>query len=460
MLRKVAFLLLGLMLLACAGVLYSRSQGAVVPGLGAAPVATAIEAPLAANDSTVLADFAYDRCRLLLRDAKKSCYEEVLLAATERGRIRLAMTALQVLDRKDPSIRRAGHDFTHVVGINAWGPGKDVSAVYEQCTELYQSGCYHGVVQSYLDAKGSDSTVVASLCEEIAVAHTVAWLRFQCVHGLGHGLVQTNAMNLPRALGGCDWLGTGWDRESCYGGAFMEFIVGGRGQSHHPHSRRWPRGAASDSGAAPAGGGEHAGHGGDSVSAAKGEHDGHEMAPAEPGFKVRDKSDPLYPCSILADRYLQSCYGMQAGIIIETTGPDFGKIAAACDAAPVRLRPSCYQGIGTYVSGFVVRDPAKADRLCSLGSSRYRAWCYVGVVKNFIDVTAKADDGIAFCGRLDDRKIAIACYVGVGEELGVLVPGLDAREKECAKAGPANLDACRYGAALGGRRPVELDPAA
>jgi hypothetical protein len=312
--------------------------------------------------------------------------------------------------------------------------------------------------------------VVASLCEQIAVAHTVAWLRFQCVHGLGHGLVQTNAMNLPRALGGCDWLGTGWDRESCYGGAFMEFIVGGRGQSHHPHSRRWPRGGA-DQAAAPAG--EHAGHGGDSAAATPaggteagepadhgehGEHAGHEMA-AEAPFKVRDKSDPLYPCSVLAARYLQSCYGMQAGIIIEITGPDFGKIAAACDAAPVGLRASCYQGIGTYVSGFTVRDPAKADHLCSLGSARYRAWCYVGVVKNFIDVTAKSDDGIAFCGRITDRKIALACYVGVGEELGVLVPRLDDREKECAKAGPANLEACRYGAALGGRRPAELDPA-
>jgi hypothetical protein len=453
MLKKVGLIGLALVLVACAGIMYRRSHGAVVPGLAPPPLAEAIQQPLASNDSLVLADFALNRCRLLAGNRKKSCYEDILLAATAQGQVHLAMTSLSVLDRKDPSLRRAGHDYTHVVGINAWAPGKDVSSIYQQCTELYQSGCYHGVVQSYLDAMGTDSNTVASLCNQIKVAQTVPWLRFQCVHGLGHGLVQTKAMHLPKALSGCDWLTTGWDRESCYGGAFMEFIVGGRGQSHHPHSRRWPGGSKGDSGKTETGA---------VAQATAGEHDehaGHDMGgapPAADSFKVRDKADPLYPCSVIHERYRASCYGMQAGIIIEIVGADFGKIAAACDQAPTHLRASCYQGIGTYVSGYVVRDPAKADHLCSLGSERYKVWCYVGVVKNFIDVTARSDDGFDFCHRITERRIAVACYVGVGEELGVLVPDIDAREKECLKAGPENREACRYGAVLGGRRPAEL----
>jgi hypothetical protein len=448
-LRRIGLIVLALGLLACAGVWYRRSHGAVVPGLAAPPLATVVDRPLA-GDSIALADFAYDRCRLLWGDQRKGCYEEIFLLATERGKVRLAMDALSVLDRKDPDLKRSGHDYTHVVGINAWEPGKDVSAIYEQCTSLYQSGCYHGVVQAYLAAQGTDSTVVAALCDQIAVAHTVAWLRFQCVHGLGHGLVQTQSLHLPKALRGCDWLGTRWDRESCYGGAFMEFILAGRGQSHHPHMRKWAAKGAADHG-------EHAGHD-------AGEHAEHQMT-AQSGntaadtFLTRDRKDPLFPCSVLHERYLQSCYGMQAGIIIETAGADFGRIAGACDVAPEHVRGSCYQGIGTYVSGFFVLDPAKADHACSLGSPRWRSWCYVGVVKNFIDVTSRAQTGLDFCRRLTDPQIATHCYVGVGEEMGVLLPNLDVREQECAKAGPTYTPACRYGAALGAPRPRELGPA-
>jgi hypothetical protein len=255
-------------------------------------------------------------------------------------------------------------------------------------------------------------------------------------------------MHLPKALRGCDWLGTVWDRESCYGGAFMEFILAGRGQSHHPHMRKWAKSSDDHGG--------HGDHGG-------GEHAEHQMA-AQPAntaadsFKTRDRKDPLFPCSVLHERYLQSCYGMQAGIIIETTGADFGKIAAACDLAPEHSRGSCYQGIGTYVSGFTVRDPVKAAHACSLGNPKWRSWCYVGVVKNFIDVTSRADDGLDFCQRLTDRPTAVHCFVGVGEEMGVLIPNLDLREKECAKAG-RYTPACRYGAALGAPRPPELPPA-
>jgi hypothetical protein len=444
--RRIGLIVVGLALMVGGGIFYRHARGALVPGLAAQPLARVIEQPLASGDSLVFANFAYDRCRLLWGDKRKGCYEEILLLATERGKVHLAMTGLTILDRKDPNLKRSGHDYAHVVGINAWEPGKDVSAIYEQCTELYQSGCYHGVVQAYLAAKGTDSAVVSKLCDEIAVSRTVAWLRFQCVHGLGHGLVQTQSLHLPKALRGCDWLGSAWDRESCYGGAFMEFILAGRGQSHHPHTRKWAPPA--DSGASH---GEHA------------DHADHAMAPSEntaaDTFKIRNRADPLYPCTALHERYLQSCYGMQAGIIIETTGGHFGRIAAACDLAPQHLRASCYQGIGTYVSGFTVQDPAKADQACSLGNPRWRAWCYVGVVKNFIDVTSRAQDGLDFCQRIGDRPIAVACYVGVGEEMGVLVPNLDAREKECAKAGPSFAPACRYGAALGAPRPVELPPA-
>ena len=433
MARKLALTIGGLVLTTAGYVGYAYVRGVGLPGMAAEPIASAIVQPLATGDSTVLATFAKTRCRWATEQARQNCYQEILLAVVEKNQIRLAMDALSVLGRLDPSTVAKGHDLTHVVGINAWTAGEDVGEVYDSCTGLYQSGCYHGVVQAYLDAKGTDSTTVAQACNLIKPATTSQWLRFQCVHGIGHGLVNAMSMRLPQALAGCDWLVDGWDATSCYGGAFMEFIVAGRGQSHHPHKVA----AANTPTTPPAA-----------------EHPHHEMADS---FPARQPSDPLYPCSVLGIKYQSSCYGMQAGIIIETTGADWGKIAKACDGAPVAMRPACYQGVGTYLSGFVVRDPDKAIKRCDQGSDTYKPWCFVGVVKNFIDVTAKADDGLDFCRRVVSQPtVATTCYVAIGEEMAVLYSSPDDRARECARAESEFVAACRYGAALTTDRPAKL----
>ena len=431
MVRKTLAAVAALLLLALGGVLLARSQGAGLPGLPPEPIATAVQAPAATGDSIEVARFAQRRCRLTGGRARQACYEEILLALVERDHIRLAMDALSVLSRLDPGTVARGHDLTHVVGINAWTPGEDVGAVYEACTGLYQSGCYHGVVQAYLDATGTDSATVASVCNLIKAAATNMWLRFQCVHGIGHGLVASTSMHLPKALAGCDWLVDGWDSSSCYGGAFMEFIVAGRGQSHHPTR---PKAAA------------QSGHGGE-----------HEHPEPADSFPVRDPKDPLFPCSVIGQKYQAACYGMQAGVIIETTGPDFGKIAKACDGAPANMRIACYQGIGTYVSGFTVRDSRKSIELCNQGNPAYKPWCFVGVVKNFIDVTANPQDGFDFCNRIQAQPdVTASCNVAVGEQLVVLFPNPDDRARACDKAAAGWIPACRFGAGLTADRPPNL----
>ena len=443
MVRKtLLFGTLGLLVALATAALYARSRGALIPGLGGEAVGAVVDQAIA-GDSTAVATLAFDRCRLLRHKTKQTCYEEILLGMVGKSAVRLAMDGLSVLARMDPETAGNGHDLAHVVGINAWAPGKDVDAVYTTCTALYQSGCYHGVVQAYLDAKGTDSSTVYDLCHQIKVTATDMWLRFQCVHGIGHGLVNALNHHLPKALQGCDQLVDSWDAQSCYGGAFMEFIVEGRGQAHHPHTHHPAQPAQ--------------------VAVAAGEHDhgDHGAGKPDPGtaadsFPIRDKTDPLYPCTAIDTKYQFGCYGMQAGIIIEMTGPDFGKIARACDEAPDSMKASCYQGIGTYVSGYTVRSPEKSIQLCAKGNDRLQAWCYIGVVKNFIDVTSNPDDGFGFCRRFTDRNYSVACYNAVGEEMAVLYRAPSDREQQCAKLKAEDAAACRFGAGLGGTRPKEL----
>ena len=443
MLRKIGFsiLILGAAVLGAGA--YFRAQGAALPGLPFPQIPGRVHQAIANGDSVATADLVAKRCRLLMGKNRRDCFEDFLLDLVRRDKVRLALGALAVLGSRDEQIRRFGHDYSHVIGISAWTPDKDVGQVYLQCNELYQSGCYHGVIQAFFGYYGTDSARVVALCHDTRDIASNGFLRFQCVHGIGHGLVQTYSMNLPHALAGCDMLGNAWDSESCYGGAFMEFIVGGRGQSHHPHTT--PK-AAGDS----AGGAEPAGMDHGAMDHAR------MVADTWPAFAARRPSDLLYPCSVLGDRYQRACYQMQAGLVAEVTGLDFARIAAVCDTAPEAWRRACYQGIGTYVSGVTVRDPVESIRMCSLGSPRYRPWCFVGLVKNFIDVTANTDDGVVLCKRLGPEDIATSCYVAVGEEAAVLYPAMDRREAACAKSESKYQEACRFGAGLSTQRPEAL----
>lgn len=448
MMRKLAWVLGALIFLPALAAALLRANGTIIPGLGTPGLPRAFAQAAAVGDSLELASKAVTRCRLLRGKAKSDCYEEVLLALVKERRIRLAMGTLARIGELDADVRRNGHDYSHVVGISAWRPGQDLADAYEQCTELFQSGCYHGVIQVYLTAKGIDGNTVPELCNSIPSARDVLFLRFQCVHGLGHGMVMLKKAHLPRALAGCDLLPSAWDRDSCYGGAFMEFILAGRGQSHGEHAAHVAAElAAADT--AGGGGGEQA------HPAATDEHADHDM----PGdtFAIRRPGDMLYPCNVLGDKYQRACYAMQAGIMVETVGLDFARIAEGCDKAPDQWIPTCYQGIGTYVSGTTVRDPEGAIRECNRGRLEFQPWCYIGAVKNFIDVTAKPEDGLELCSMAGHVANRAACYVAIGEQVSVLHSWMNEREAFCTSAvPPEGRPACRFGAGLTDDPPPEL----
>lgn len=439
MTRRLLWVLGALVMIPAAGAGVLRVTGMAVPGLGVPRLSEAFAQAAAAGDSLELARRAHTRCRLLRGTAKSDCYEEVLLSLVEQRQIRLAMGTLSQIGQLDHDVRRIGHDYSHVIGISAWRPGQDLGEAYEQCTELFQSGCYHGVVQVYLSAKGISEESVPGLCDSIAGARRDLFLRFQCVHGIGHGMVMLNANHLPMALEGCDLLRDTWDRDSCYGGAFMEFILAGRGMSHGEHAAH----VAEELTAADTSGGGHVHEEPPAADA----HAGHEMPAREP-FAARRTGDLLYPCNAIGEAYQRACYGMQAGIMVEQVGLDFARVAAGCDGAPARWIPSCYQGIGTYVSGATTLDPVASINHCNRGNPEYQPWCFIGVVKNFIDVTARPEDGLDFCRRVGIEANRVACYVAVGEQLSVLERDSARREAFCARLPSDAALACRFGAGV------------
>jgi hypothetical protein len=199
-------------------------------------------------------------------------------------------------------------------------------------------------------------------------------------------------------------------------------------------------------GSAAAGGGdEHAGH---EAPSEKG-HAGHMSDRRAITFKMRDSTDLLYPCTAVDKQYRATCYLLQGGVVLGAVGSDFARAADACDGAEPDLRHNCYLSLGTAASGMTVQNTPKVIQLCSKGDPGYQPWCFVGAVKNYVDVTADPADGLRFCEAVPAGNNKRQCYVAVGEQILILhISDPAARQRACRKARPEGKAECLYGAGL------------
>ncbi len=392
----------------------------------------------ASSDSIGLGRRLHDGCSD--KSTRQKCLESQLVPLANEGKVKLAMGALAQLAALDSDVGADGHVYAHAIGIAAGKNVSDVAGAFTQCSESFQSGCYHGVIQAWFGKQESVGQKEANeLCEPFRGNEGQRWIRFQCVHGMGHGLTMLYKHDLKKGVEGCDLLSDDWDRHACYGGAFMENIVNVT-NPHHPASALAH---------------EHAG-----AADTADEHAGHDMAAmgndAKP-FKAVDPSDQLYPCSILGEKYQSACYGMQTSVMLYNNGGDMADAARACDKAPKAMRATCYSSLGRDISSYARQVHAEAIRMCSLGrGSPYQPWCFQGVVKNLIDLNARPSDGVAFCKSVPGDGNKQICYAGVGEQILVLTPDLEQRRRQCADSEPAHVEACHYGARVTTQIPPAL----
>ncbi len=398
---------------------------------GAYPLGRGVSNPLSrlrsqstSTDSTAAVAALHSRCGKLSGGAKSNCYESGLDSMASRGEVRLAMRTLANLAKVDPDVVRDGHVFAHGIGMAAGKGGGDIAKIFAQCDESNQSGCYHGVLQSYLiAAKHVGPAEVNAACEPFRGPNADRWLLFQCVHGTGHGLTMYYDHDVPRALADCDYLSGGWDKQSCWAGVFMENIVNVEMPKNMHHSHE---GMAGMSG----------------MSASK--------------WKPLDRNDLLYPCSAMEPKYLTACYEMQTAAILYQNGGNIAAAAKTCDTAPNLMRYVCYQSLGRDISAFALQNHAKATEMCEMGTPKYRPWCYFGLVKSFVNMDARASDGLSYCRELTGVPDKLKCYEAVGEQIGTLRNTSAERSSLCQPSEPTYLNACLYGARVVMAEPPDL----
>ena len=331
-------------------------------------------------------------------------FAELQTAVREGGTGR-ALDLLHELAESDQEVAAASHQLVHALGRHSFTFYGDASEAFSNCRQDFESGCYHGVLEAYLDRNPDFApSELAQLCESSLDAGASTYLRFQCVHGLGHGLSLHFDHNLMQALHYCDFLGDSWSRNSCYGGAFMENII--------------------------------------FAQAPPEAHGGGDTTPS------LSSEDALYPCNAVAKRYQPACFQLQSSAILYFNGNDYADAFRQCDRAPDRFVAVCYASMGRDIAGATLRDIEGSIDLCREGRRPLWRECFAGVAMNLIGAQWTTDEALDFCARVPgpDRP---HCYGTVGSEIQDIHPDVAERRRECAKVPAAYRKFCAEGANIG-----------
>jgi hypothetical protein len=260
----------------------------------------------------------------------------------------------------DESARANCHPLTHIIGRTAAEGFTTVAEAYAEGDEFCWSGYYHGVMEAMLSKIAPDEVVnqINTICADIRANRKFSFDHYNCVHGLGHGVMLISSHQLFDSLKSCDNLNDSWERESCYGGVFMENV----------------------------------------------------MAEINPGHSTKYiiADQPLYPCTAVQKRYKQQCYLMQTSQALTSLNGDFEKVFDLCGGIEAQYRATCYQSLGRDASGRSVSDAAQTRQTCMLGKDyESRSNCFIGAVKDFISYHHSDVQAKEFCDSLEQRLQSI-----------------------------------------------------
>jgi cytochrome c553 len=307
-----------------------------------------------------------------------------------------ALSRLADAMRSNPTVNSGCHQIAHEIGHAGYARYHDNAAqALAHGTMTCWSGYYHGVIERAFGGvpRAKVRAIAANLCSGSAIRKTY-FLAYQCVHGLGHGLMIYSLNDLPYSLRVCDSLATEWDQTSCTGGVFMQNFLPGPMQ----------------------------------------------LAPT----KWLSRKDLLYPCDEVKARDKLYCYLMVTSRILPVVHYDFRKAAKWCRRAEQRWIATCFQSLGRDASGYSVQNPQRIVEYCRLAGAM-EGECIYGGSRDLTSNDAGPRRAIKMC-LLAPRATRSYCFYGIGTILGGFANATAARRARCAPVPAAYRRDCYRGA--------------
>lgn len=264
--------------------------------------------------------------------------------------------------KTNPYVKGNCHQIAHVIGRAAAKKYLTLADTYARGDNFCWSGYYHGAVETIANVIGPAKILsqVNTVCASFLEPTPYSFDHYNCVHGMGHGLMAVQDDELFTALKTCDKFDGDWQQQSCYGGVFMENIM----NDTNP-----------------------------------GEHSNYLKA-----------DDPLYPCTAVEDRQKDPCYMMQTSHVLTVKQNDYSKVFEICAAVAAPFDAACFQSLGRDISGQSSSDQQATLTGCQLGpTDAAQEYCFAGAVRDFISYFYDDAPGLALCKAIANQTISTNC---------------------------------------------------
>jgi len=324
------------------------------------------------------------------------CYRQAFGNLAYKEGPHKALAVLAADDRTMPGVHADCHQISHWVGHAGLLYYKnDAGTALSHGAMTCNSGYYHGVLQLALAGLPKSKVVKKSqhLCDARAV-NVDDFLLYQCVHGLGHGLMIYSGDDLPWSLSTCHKLLTSFDRVSCTGGVFMQNLDTTMGVT-----------------------------------------------------KYLSNKNPIYPCNIVKERDKVYCYLMVTSRILTLDGYNWKKTAGWCRKAESGWVATCFQSMGRDASGATQYIAKNTIQLCSY-AGKNEDECLYGASRDYANNYAGGKEASVLCND-GPKRYRGYCYEGIGTILGAINRETEQRKSACDTVSPKRyLADCYRGAAI------------
>jgi len=328
---------------------------------------------------SVAAAFKPDRRTVKSCHADSICFQQAFANLAYYRGPKVALAAFTRAMRRNPFVEQNCHRIAHAIGAGSLTRFHgDVGKAFVRGSAVCWSGYYHGILERAFQGVPSArlGAVARRLCARVE-AHDSVFVAYQCVHGLGHGLMIYTGYDLPLALHVCDELRSPWDQVSCTGGVFME-----NQSSSYGYRSQWLR-----------------------------------------------PSRPLYPCTAVSRRHKLYCYLMVTSQILPDVGYSWQKTVRVCRRSEPGWVATCFQSLGRDASGQTRGRIPAIERICGLAGDMERE-CLLGAAKDLTSNDANGRRAARLCTS-SAPALRGYCFYGIGSILGTFTSDPGRRRAEC-----------------------------
>ena len=274
-----------------------------------------------------------------------------------------ASADIEKRSKEDSLVLSDCHPLMHVIGRTAASAYQTTSEAFAHGDSFCWSGYYHGVMEGLIAKIGLKNLPVElnAICADIPGKESYNFNYYNCVHGLGHGIMALLGDEVFQSLKMCDNLTGSWEQQSCYGGVFMQNII-----------------------------------------------DSTNVADTDNVVKDLRPSEPLYPCTAVEAKYKGQCYLGQTSYALQVTGYNYKKVFDMCTKVEEPYRDICNQSMGRDVANQAGHEKNRTKELCFITPlENDRNNCIVGAVKEIISYYHSDKQANEFCNVLDGQSKSI-----------------------------------------------------